>query len=237
MELNQLGIRDFDAYGVMWYGHYVAWLRRAVPRGARLCHLRYHAPLRWGGPTPTLVVDAVDNHRLLATIRVDGTRCAEALFECDHDLAVGGPPPNVRALVAGRTVPSPSLGSFATRFEGYGEPLTETVALDWFEQSRTRFLGGPPKLAALSAAGCSVLVVQLDDLTTPTPAAVSREAPYECRTTFAHQGWTVCAFRQELWEGGTLRCAMNCKLVFFDRAKRRPVPLPADVRALLLKRQ
>ena len=84
--LDQLGIADFDAYHIMWYGNYAKWIRRAVhfflrnfgtgvlspqqPIKLSVDHIRYKKPLRWGegGSVPCVTVDALDEQTILVRV-------------------------------------------------------------------------------------------------------------------------------------------------------------------------
>jgi len=228
LKLTQLGIVDYDGYGILWYGHYVKWMRRALPRPSELLHLRFVAPLEWGEDGAAVHVYAVDATTALVQIRVGETRKATALFRCAVADA-GSPlvPPLqrvVKGLRASATVLPKAMGAIETTYQTFGS-ATEHDVLDWFEQTRTRAIGGQGVLRSLPGR---IVVVQLDGLVVGT--VPDSEATIVCLTTFHHHGWLVLSFKQEVLCRGKVVASMLCKLFYVEAATQRAAPLPSSVR-------
>jgi hypothetical protein len=92
-EVSQVGICNFDAYGIMWYGTYYKFYERAVQeafgdgRLARVDWLDFRAPVRWGNHgrievrvLDVVVVDASASASVVMTWVVDGGVVASRLL-------------------------------------------------------------------------------------------------------------------------------------------------------------
>ena len=243
---------EFDAYGIMWYGNYVKWVRRAIGRDdAKVVHLRYHSPLSWGDGSVRFEIKGVDSLGVLVQIFSEETLCATAYLvtASEHMFRIESPCKRIVGKLSGGVNSFRDIvGSFVTRFRNWDSGVCERTMMDWFEQSRTQLIGGQKVLRYLSDdEDGAVVVAQVDNVVVPSISTSPRDGDERettraiaCRTICTHVNWTVFGFRQELFDGrdtslSTPLGSIECKLVFYDRSTKSPVPIPASVRDTILQ--
>ena len=249
MRLDQLGISEYDAYGIMWHGNHIKWMKRAVvhgrPTNLALLHIRYYVPLSWGGATPHVQVVVMDATTVLVLLCVEELCCTAAIMERSGDYPERWerldelPADRGRQLTRqrkqlenlssarvldGLTVPAPA---FDTIFRSFGR-LDERTMLDMCDQSRTRLVGGLAAVQELNERGEAFLVAQIDHLT--IAARETAGAEIVCRTSVTHQNWTVFFCRHALSVvGGNVVGTMDCKFVLFNRSESVPARASAAI--------
>ena len=168
-----LGIMMFDAYKMLWYGHYYTLYCQMVEcvfdkQIARVDSLRYIQPLTWGhnASKPVIECHQISSDKCICTLFSDENK--ETLLNTAtfffSDLAMTRP---IRQNVPTTTRDVATLESFRV----YSDMLTKDGHLharhvfDWFEQVRTNVFGGQPTLRKLfEIQGQSIVVAKVENL-------------------------------------------------------------------------
>lgn len=234
MNINdKVGINDMDAYGMLWYGNHVKWHRRYAStiskKDVDILHLKYYSPMMWGEDVRIRSVQISPRDYLLEMVSASSEQLkSTSLIRVDESESTPCEKPSretfklVAQMKGNRTVfdseKHADKPSMELEYEIWEDmikenQLREEVALDFFEQMRTRFVGGQAILKKINKENqVEIVVSQINNLMKHAHVLNAHDRVRVKTYILKNTAWKIWEFRQEVWKNYTLCWSFTCKL-------------------------
>jgi len=239
--IEQVGINEIDAYGIVWYGNYLKYYHQAqqsfIQKFGELIAMNFHDSKKYG-EVAKVVTYVINDQYIYQTILVGNRTINEALFKLSNSLLVDYINKSIKRkiklmqMIEQKSVkPQDYLGFCDTMVRVYhnmlnGNTISYEVALDLFEQSRTKLIGGNLRLSFLhSQEDCLFVVSKLNGLKRSNIKVQCMDIIISRVTLVRYTNRMIFMFRHELLLGDKVIFECELQLCSFSMKKKTLTPI------------